>query len=367
MSNNFTDDSCDNAHDNSSSDCGAQENYDSARADYDAAQENYENCKTDFDVAANNLAETEAAKEQAAEKLALALENKKLMEERLELTQKAFDSANSLLEETIQENEQVLNSTAHLKDTAQTRLVNAAQTLEDYLQHNPEAKSFSNWLNWTPEVSQKITPDIISSRFKLAETEQAYFQKYLYERNSKYKELADRFASEYKNSRSNLELNNTSRKIRSNLAGSYGERLAQYALAPLGKNIETERRTIVGDSATFTDISISSLKNPIILGRGDNMGARVGGTMAFEIKTGKPEYLYSEKEHMVFQAKGHKHADARAVLCSKDIHNLPQEKQDELRRTLREAGSALIAVLPTKQEIDKSCISFIKDLVASQS
>jgi hypothetical protein len=34
------------------------------------------------------------------------------------------------------------------------------------------------------------------------------------------------------------------------------------------------------------------------------MGAPVGGSMAFEVKCGKAEYLYSQKDHMIFRPKG---------------------------------------------------------------
>ncbi|MBN0595780.1 hypothetical protein JTM42_35445, partial [Pseudomonas aeruginosa] len=40
---------------------------------------------------------------------------------------------------------------------------------------------------------------------------------------------------------------------------------------------------------------------------------------------------------MIFQAEGHKQADAQCTLCSRDIHDLPEEKQKELRKALREA------------------------------
>jgi len=90
------------------------------------------------------------------------------------------------------------------------------------------------------------------------------------------------------------------------------------------------------------------------------MGASEGGSMAFEVKCGKADYLHSQKNHMMFQAEGHKHADAHCTLCSRDIHDLPPEKERELRDTLREAGSPLVGMLPRKNEIDQSCLGFIR-------
>ena len=63
---------------------------------------------------------------------------------------------------------------------------------------------------------------------------------------------------------------------------------------------------------------------------------------------------------MVFQAEGHQQADAQCTLCSRDIHDLPPEKEKELRDTLRAAGSPLVATLPRKNEIDQSCLVFIR-------
>ena len=82
--------------------------------------------------------------------------------------------------------------------------------------------------------------------------------------------------------------------------------------------------------------------------------------MAFEVKCGKAQYLYSQMEHMVFQSEGHKQADAQCTLCSRDIQDLSPEKQKELRDTLREAGSPMVGMLPRKNEIDKSCLDFIR-------
>jgi hypothetical protein len=39
---------------------------------------------------------------------------------------------------------------------------------------------------------------------------------------------------------------------------------------------------------------------------------------------------------------------------------LPLEKEKQLRETLHEAGSPLVGMLPRKNEIDESCIDFIR-------
>ena len=130
----------------------------------------------------------------------------------------------------------------------------------------------------------------------------------------------------------------------------------------MGGRIETQGRTFVGDNGRYTktDLLVTGLRAPIVLGRGAGMAAPVGGSMAFEVKCGKAAYLYSQKDHMVFQAEGHKQADAQCTLCSRDIHDLEPEKEKELRDTLRDAGSPMVGMLPSKNEIDQSCLDFIR-------
>ena len=40
------------------------------------------------------------------------------------------------------------------------------------------------------------------------------------------------------------------------------------------------------------------------------------------------------------------------VICSRDIHDLSPEKEQELRDALRSAGSPIIGMLPSKDELD---------------
>ena len=94
---------------------------------------------------------------------------------------------------------------------------------------------------------------------------------------------------------------------------------------------------------------------PVILGRGEGMSASVGGSIAIEVKCGRASYLYSQKDHMVFQSGGHQEANASITVCSRDIRDLTPEQEEELREALRSAGSPLLGMLPTKDEIDKAC------------
>ncbi len=130
----------------------------------------------------------------------------------------------------------------------------------------------------------------------------------------------------------------------------------EQALSPLGHKADTQARTTFEDGRfTKTDLIIEDLKAPVILGRGEGMSAPAGGSIAIEVKCGRASYLYSQKDHMVFQSGGHQEANASMTVCSRDIKDLTPEKEEELREALRSAGSPLIGMLPTKDEIDKAC------------
>ena len=60
------------------------------------------------------------------------------------------------------------------------------------------------------------------------------------------------------------------------------------------------------------------------------------------------------------QAKGHRQCDLSCTVCSRDIKDLPPEKEQLLRSRLRDAGSPILGMLPRKSELDKDCIDFVK-------
>uniref|UniRef100_UPI003F58FEA9 hypothetical protein n=1 Tax=Vibrio cholerae TaxID=666 RepID=UPI003F58FEA9 len=66
---------------------------------------------------------------------------------------------------------------------------------------------------------------------------------------------------------------------------------------------------------------------------------------------------------MVFQSGGHQEANASMTICSRDIKDLTPEQEEELREALRSAGSPLIGMLPTKDEIDKACWDMVTVLM----
>lgn len=317
-----------------------------------------------------SVAEADAAVEQAQVHLTqasttfeLATENRQAMAQRVDIARQAQAMAGQTLAQAQQECPARLAAVGQAVEVGTARLAVAQQALNTYLATHPPAAQFHTWLKWNPaQHGGPVTPNTLRDRMNLSAAQRRMFQEYLHDRNPGYRGLVDRYRDQWAAAKGDTERNIVARKVRIHLSGEFGEQMARHALAPLGARIETQGRTFVGDHGRYTktDLLVTGLRAPVILGRGEGMGAPVGGSMAFEVKCGKADYLYSQKDHMVFQAEGHKQADAQCTLCSRDIHDLSPEKEKELRDTLREAGSPMVGMLPRKNEIDQSCLEFIR-------
>lgn len=358
----------------------AQQNLESSQSALSAANSALSACEAqpnneegehpDCSSEESDVADAEEAVEQAQAELGraqadleLANENHQAMEQRVERAKQALAMAEQAREQSRAECAARLAAVSQSSDLATGRLTAAQQALNAYLATNPSAAQFHSWLHWDPvHTGAPITPDTLRDRMNLSAEQRAMLQEYLYGRNPAYRGLVDKYRAEWATAKGDAERNIVARKTRIHLSGEFGEQMARHALAPLGGRIETQGRTFVGDNGRYTktDLLVRDLRVPVILGRGEGMGASAGGCMAFEVKCGKADYLYSQKDHMVFQAEGHKQADAHCTLCSRDIHDLPPEQEKELRDTLRESGSPLVGMLPRKSEIDQSCLGFIR-------
>jgi hypothetical protein len=304
----------------------------------------------------------QAAVEEAYAAVEKATANRQLMEQRVERAKQAFMMAHQTYECAQQECRCRMQEVRNRIDTGKARLAVAYRALEAYMATNPPAARFYQWLCWQPEQGKPIAPDVIRDRLNLSREERQLLQEYLYDRSPRYRAMVDKYRGEWTAAKGDVERNIVIRKVRTHLSGTYAEHLVRFALAPLGGKIETQGPTAVDGEGRYTkiDLIVDNLRIPVVLGRGEGMGAPVGGSLAFEVKCGKADYLYAQKGHMLFQAKGHKKADAHCTLCSRDIHDLPWEREKELRDALRAVGSPLLSMLPSKNEIDQSCIAFIQ-------
>jgi hypothetical protein len=319
--------------------------------------------ESDVADAEDAVEQAQAELEQAQADLELAKENHQAMEQRVECAKQALAMAEQVMEQSRAECAARFAAVSQSVDVATARLTAAQQALNAYLATNTSAAQFHSWLHWNPaQHGVPITPGTLRDRMNLSSEQRVLHQEYLYDRNPAYRGLVERYRGEWAAAKGDAERNIVARKTRIHLSGEFGEQIARHALAPLGGRVETQGRTFVGENGRYTktDLLVTGLRVPVILGRGEGLGAPVGGSMAFEVKCGKADYLYSQRDHMVFQAQGHKQADAQCTLCSRDIHDLPPDKEKELRDTLREAGSSLVGMLPRKNEIDQSCLKFIR-------
>lgn len=356
-----------------SSHASAQSSLSSCLAQPNDKDGNLPDCSGGCSAVAEAKAAVEQAQsmlEQAIAELELASENSQSMERRTELAKQAGAMAEQALEQARLECNTRFATVDQVIGIGTARLNAAQQALDAYLATSPPTAEFHAWLKWNPaHDGLPVAPGTLRDRMNLSSEQQLLFQEYLYDRNPAYRRQVDKYRNQWKAAKGDTERNIVIRRARIHLSGEFGEQMARHALAPLGGRIETQGRTFVGDNGRYTktDLLVTDLRVPVILGRGEGMGAPVGGSMAFEVKCGKAEYLYSQKDHMIFQSEGHKQADAQCTLCSRDIHDLPEEKQKELRDALHDAGSPMVGMLPRKNEIDQSCLDFIRQNEGARS
>ena len=318
---------------------------------------NWEPADTSAEEAA--VAEAEAhvedVKEQLElpqEKLELAQEKLSICMERVEIAKETHVIASQHLETFISTQQAHLASIENKVSVAHARLTHAQEALNQYLACNPAAASFEKWIHWQPAAGQVVTPKDIHDRLNLSAEQQQLFVEYLYQRDPAYRNRIDIYREKYNAAQGPAEKQAVLIQASRGGSGDYAEKLISHAFQPLG-TVSTQDRKYFDDGAyTKIDLVVNDLNNAVILGRGEGMSAPSGGSLALEIKTGHADYLYRQKDHMVFQAGGHQDSSASMVICSRDIHDLSPEKEQELRDALRSAGSPIIGMLPSKDELD---------------
>ncbi|EPB0854879.1 hypothetical protein ACRARS_001741 [Yersinia enterocolitica] len=284
------------------------------------------------------------------------------MEQRNEMALQCLSKTMQLVETTKMVCSASLASAAMHLATGKARLVSAQAALNAYLNTHPAAAEFYAWLKWSRDMKKPVTPKELNARLNLSADQQHYYFAYLAERDPLFRAKIADYRRQLAAANGPAERLAVQLKVRRNLSGYCGEKIVEQALSPLGHKVNTQSRThFENGKYTKTDLIIDDLKVPVILGRGQGMGAPAGGSIAIEVKCGRAGYLYAQKEHMVFQSGGHQDANASITICSRDIKELEPEKVAELREALRAAGSPLIGMLPMKDEIDKTCWELVVD------
>lgn len=335
------------------------------------------NDKEEEDDNAAEIARAEAEVAEAEARRAAAYADRDACAKQLEEARARLEALSQTREQVQQdarETEQMLSElrteytagqgrVAALVEEAQRRLLHARQALDDYLRATPGASVVAGWL--APEVKTVgvLRPDDLHSRFRLTGPQMYHFLGYLAGKDPGFGKKVQDYRRQLHACRGTAEILQVQAKVRKYMSGYLGEAVAHHALRPYVGAVSTQARTHFPDGRyTKTDLLVQDLKMPVILGKGAGRYAPQGGSIGIEVKCGSPEYLYSQKEHLVFQSGGHKGADAAVTLCSADIMDLSEERRRALREELEKAGSPILGMLPRKDDMDAACWAYVNGI-----
>lgn len=308
----------------------------------------------DIDEVESELAEAEAALDAAGEALDECREHQEKIAGILRQVQ-------NLQEETAGNGRKSLSSLAGYRETCQNRMRHACKALEQYLSEHPGSSvaAFGNWMRSKPSDSQIVSPQTLAARLKQSSAFLRHFVAYEAGRDPAFRAKIDGYRHQFSAAKSLSERKCILRQACRNGSGELAERFVAAAFRPYG-DVSTQGRTYFDDGRyTKTDIIVRNLRVPVLFGRGEHTFAPKGGSLALEVKTGKAQYLWEQRDHLEFQAGGHRAADASATLCTADIHDLSEKQERELRERLRSSVSPIIGMLPRKSDIDRALFEAI--------
>lgn len=311
-------------------------------------------------AAGAEIAEIEPQLIQAREEYQEAVRHREALERRYEMAVKCVNLAQERLETLNMKYEMGRRSIELLAEKGCLRMDMAYKDLTKYISRiSPEVRTeVETWFNKKSKDREVVKPNEVRDRLDVSNPVLDALLEYLYITDMGFRVSVDNYCNEMKSGQvAGAEL-----KIRKNMVGRLCEELVINAFKPISSKVVTQQREALPDgSYTKVDMIVYGLTNPLVLGRGKGMGAREGGSLAVEVKSGHSSYLYSQLNHLLSQAIGHSSSDVSCVICTRDIHNLPPEKEKELREKLKEAGSPIIGMLPLKDEVDSRCINFVKE------
>lgn len=309
-------------------------------------------------VAAAELAE-------ATEEYQRAREHRERLEYRRDLAQKCVDLAQANLDMFRLRYQYGRAQINKIVISGCGRLQAAHDDLEAYLARiSPQTRqSIHDYKSWEPEEKRPVNPKEIHDRLNPNEDMVDGILEYIYVTDSRFRASIDRLCAQLGDPWNIVAIE---AKIKKNVVGRLCEELVIQAFQPMGERIETQHMCYF-DNGSFTkvDMILYGLKEPLILGRGEGMGGKKGGSLAIEVKSGRAEYIYSQVAHMEIQAKGHKSCDISCTVCTRDINDLCPEQKEEVKDRLKAAGSPILGMLPRKSELDARCIRFVKAKAAS--
>lgn len=305
------------------------------------------------------IAEIESQLVPAKQEYEEAVRHREALEGRYEMAVKAMNIAQERHDTLQMHFETGKRSIEVTVDGGCTRLNLAYQDLQKYISRiAPDVRnSLDKWFNDKPEENTPVRPNDIRDKLDVDENVVDAILEYLYATDIGFRANVDSYCNEMRiGNEAGAEL-----KIKKQMVGRLCEEIVIRAFKPISTQISTQARESLPDGRyTKVDMIVYGLTNPLVLGRGEGMGAREGSSLAVEVKSGHSSYLYQQLSHMQDQAFGHQGCDASCVICTRDVHDLSPEKESELREKLREAGSPMIGMLPRKDDLDNRCINFVK-------
>lgn len=317
-------------------------------------------------AAAAEVAAATAELAEATGEYQRAREHRERLEHRLDLARKCVDLAQANLDMLRLRYQYGMAQVDNIVISGCGRLQAAHDDLEAYLARvSPQVRrSIRDYGSWEPEEKKPINPKEVHDRLNPDEAVADGLLEYMYATDPRFRASVDRLCAQM---RSPENIAAVEAKIKKNVVGRLCEELVIQAFRPMGERIETQHVCYL-DNGSFTkvDMILYGLKEPLILGRGENMGAREGGSLAIEVKSGSAAYIYSQTEHMEIQAKGHKTCDISCTVCTRDINDLRPEQKEEVKNRLKAAGSPILGMLPRKSELDARCIRFVKAKAGSK-
>lgn len=313
------------------------------------------------EMAQNQVQELENQVQMTESELETAQEVQRICETRQELAQATRDAAICQKEAYAFQQQASLSVIEGVLGEVSSRVARARDALDAYSKVNCDVANFEKWLRPTYDSKQPVRFSDLADRLNADQGLMDQFARYCYQRDPEFHRRIDAYRSRL--AKANGEAEKYAIYVQATRGGSgyLAEGFVGQVFKPLG-DVNTQKRAYVdGKHYTKIDLAVDNLSAPVILGRGEGMGAQKGGSINIEVKTGKPDYIYRQMEHMEFQAQGHQSASASVTLVSRDVDNLPNEKKEELYRKMRESESPIIAALPQKEKFDKSVISLINE------
>ena len=311
-------------------------------------------------AAAAKVANATCELEKTKDEYQQAKEHRERLETRQELAQECVKLAQKNLEMLTSCYPYGRDRINELVESGCRRLQAAYDDLKAYLEciSPAERRSIQDYQRWEPGKKRPVNPKEIHDRLNPDDAVIDYILSYLYATDPNFQKSINRLCAQMDTSENIAAVEI---KIKKYIVGRLCEELVNQAFLPIGEKIVLQHVCYL-DNGRFTkvDMILYGLKEPVILGRGENMGGKKGGSLAIEVKSGKAEYIYSQIAHMETQAEGHKSCDISCTVCTRDIRDLSPEQREEIKKRLKEAGSPILGMLPRKSVMDDRCIRFVR-------